>query len=397
MPEPSVPPFLRPAFVTALAAALISLGVAAVLVIVARGQSGSVIDAVRSSVRVWIVSLGSGIDIGGSAVRLVPLGATLVCVAVVARVAAWVATEPIVELGAFATATAGTYGLLAGVASIGSDSGTVHTSVVRAVLGAVVVGGLGSALGAALAHRRLGDMWFTTNPHVRAIGKAAVPAILAVIAAAGAVVIVLLVRHLPRAADLWALLDPGLGGGIALAAVCLLAVPTLVLWTVSALIGPGFVLGSQTSVDLTGAHLGAVPGLPVLAALPPPGAFPAWMFLLGLVPLAAGMLAGWRVDTGKRVDVLARVGSGAASGGVAGFLLGVMVALSGGAIGPGRMSEAGPPIVTPLLVAVPVMAMGGALGAALAHYRGSRAKQPSDASKAGRARFWKRHQSPGSD
>ena len=33
-----------------------------------------------------------------------------------------------------------------------------------------------------------------------------------------------------------------------------------------------------------------------------------------------------------------------------------------GAIGPGRMTEAGPSMFTPLLVAVPVMAMGGALG-----------------------------------
>ena len=144
--------------------------------------------------------------------------------------------------------------------------------------------------------------------------------------ASAAIVLVLLALHLPRASDLWAALDPGFGGGFALAVICVLAAPTLVLWTAAALIGPGFQLGTHTSVDLTGAQLGAVPGLPILAALPSPGAFPGWVIVLNLIPLAAGMLAGWRVDTGEREDILIKVGLGAAAGAVAGFLLGVLVA-----------------------------------------------------------------------
>src|SRR5690606_18686707 len=145
------------------------------------------------------------------------------------------------------------------------------------------------------------------------------------------------------------------GGGLALAAGCLLAVPTLILWTASALVGPGFSLGTDTSVDLSGAQLGEVPGLPILAALPAPGEFAGWVFVLGLIPLLAGMLAGWRVDVRDREDLLSRVGLGAAAGGFAGLVLGSMIAVSGGAVGPGRMVDAGPPMLTPLLVAVPVM------------------------------------------
>jgi hypothetical protein len=301
------------------------------------------------------------------------------------------------ELGAFSATTAGALGVIAGIASSATNSGDIHTSVVRAAFGAFAVGGLGAALGAGVRHRSADRLWFTTNRDVRAVIRAAVPGVLAVLGSSAAIVLVLLILHLPRASDLWAALEPGLGGGFALAVICILAVPTLVLWTAAALIGPGFQLGTHTSVDLTGAQLGAVPGLPILAALPSPGAFPGWVIVLNVIPLAAGMLAGWKVDAGEREDILSRVGLGAAAGAVAGFLLGVLVAISGGAIGPGRMADAGPPTLTPLLVAVPVMALGGALGAALAHYRGTRAKRPSDTSSTGRPRLWKRHQSPGAD
>ncbi len=319
------------------------------------------------------------------------------CVALVARTASWVVADPVDELAAFVATTAGAYGVIAGIASAASASGGVHTSVIRAAFGAFVVGGLGAAWGVVRRHGQGERLWFTASDDIRLATRAAIPGVLVVLAAAGVVVIVQLVRHMARAGDIWAQLDPGTGGGIALAAACVLAAPTLVLWTASALIGPGFMLGTDTSVDLTGSQLGNVPGFPLLAALPPPGEFPGWVFVLGLVPLLAGMVAGWRVELGARDGLSARVALGAAAGGVAGFLLGILVGLSGGAIGPGRMADAGPPAFTPLLLAVPVMAVGGALGAVLKHYRGGRAPQPSDASSTGRPRLWKRHQSPSPD
>ena len=139
-------------------------------------------------------------------------------------------------------------------------------------------------------------LWFTDRADVRSVVRGAWWGVATLLGSAAALVVVLLTVNLDRAADLWALLDPGLGGGLALAAVCLLAVPTLVLWATSVLLGPGFVLGTDTSVDLTGAHLGAVPGFPPLAALPAPGEFSGWVFLLGLLPLLAGGVAGFRTE-----------------------------------------------------------------------------------------------------
>jgi len=189
-----------------------------------------------------------------------------------------------------------------------------------------------------------------------------------------------------------------------LAATCVLLLPTLVLWATSVLLGPGFVFGTDTSVDLTGSHLGAVPGFPPLAALPAPGEFGGWVFLLGLVPLLAGVVAGYRtVPPPRPADdnlLMGRVIHGTAAGGVAGLLVGLAVAVSGGGIGPGRMADAGPPVLTPLLVAVPVLAMGGALGTVLAHYRGARASSQPDSvpertRRRPRLRFW--HQPSGPD
>jgi len=398
VPAPVETSYLRPAFLTAFLGAIVSLGVAALFLRVAQGSAEpSSTTFVRATVRAWLVSMGSGIDTGPVTFGLIPVGATFVCIALVARTASWVVADPVDELAAYVATTAGAYGVIAGIASAASATAGVHTSVIRAAFGAFVVGGLGAAWGAIRRHGQGDRLWFTASDDIRHATRAAIPGMLVVLAAAAVLVLVQLIRNLSRAGDIWAQLDPDGGGVIALAIACLLAAPTLVLWAASALIGPGFVLGTDTSVDLTGSQLGTVPGFPLLGALPPPGEFPGWVFVLWLVPLLAGVVSGWRVELGERHGLLARVALGAAAGAVAGFLLGILVGLSGGAIGPGRMADAGPPVFTPLLLAVPAMAVGGALGALLKHYRGGRAPQPPDASSTGRPRLWKRHQSPGPD
>jgi hypothetical protein len=398
VPAPAETSYLRPAFLTAIVAAILSWVVATLVVVIASGTSDLAVGSLaRAGIRTWLVALGSGIDTGTVSIGLLPLGATALCVALVARAAVWVVADPLDELAAFASAAAGAYGAIAAIASAATNVGDVHTSVVRAAATGFVVGGLGAVWGSVQRHRDAERWWFTASDDVRGVVRAAVPGALVVLAVAATIVVVLLVTHVERAGDLWALLDPGIGGGLALAIGSLLAVPTLVLWTTSALIGPGFTIGAGTSVDLTGSQLGQVPGFPLLAALPSPGEFPGWVFVLGLVPLLGGMLSGWRVDTGARAGLVPRVLLGAAAGGLAGCALGVLVGLSGGAVGPGRLADAGPPLLTPLLVAAPVMALGGALGAVLSHYRGARASRPPDTSSAGRPRLWKRHQSPGVD
>ncbi len=67
--------------------------------------------------------------------------------------------------------------------------------------------------------------------------------------------------------------------------------PTLVVWALSFVAGPGFALGVGTAVSPAGTQLGIVPGIPVLGAVPESAS--SWLLLLALLPVALGALAGW--------------------------------------------------------------------------------------------------------
>lgn len=368
---------LRPGFVTGLVTPLLAVAVGSLLALLA---GAGTVSSLRTGARAWLVLQGSGIELGTDSFGLVPVGGILLAGALAAVVGRWAVPEPIEAVAPFAATVAGTCGVVAAVLASVTSTTDIVVHPVRAAVAAFVVSGVGAAVGVAARHGVLVELLprpVREQAVARAALRAGVVAPVIVLAAAAAVVTALLVVHVDRASQLWALLDPGLGGALGLAVLCLLTVPTLVVWTASVLVGPGFELGTQTSVDLSGAQLGAVPGLPVLAALPSPGAFPDVVVVLGLVPLLAGVAAGWRVRPVTGWESLGRrAGLGALAGAVGGVVLGVVIGVSGGAVGPGRLADAGPPVLLPLLVAVPVLAVGGALGALGAHYRDSRAQQP---------------------
>jgi hypothetical protein len=84
----------------------------------------------------------------------------------------------------------------------------------------------------------------------------------------------------------------GATGQAGLTLICLVYGPNVAVWAASYLIGPGFAIGAGTVVSFSRVSLGAVPAVPVLAAVPARPAA-AWAGLLLAVPLAAGMAAGW--------------------------------------------------------------------------------------------------------
>lgn len=398
-------PYLRRGVATALASTLLGVLLCTIVTLVAGVRDTG--PVLRTGVRGWLVAQGSGLHVGRAELGLVPFGAALLALALVAFVASrWGvdpnAEGPQAEVGPFAATVAGTSGVVAAILASVVSTDAVSVPVTRAAFASFVVTGLGAAVGLARGSGRPDALWFTERADVRAVVRGASRGLALLLSAAAAVVAVLLIWHLDRASDLWALLQPTAGGGVALGLVCVLALPTLVLWTAAALIGPGFAIGTETSVDLTGAHLGTVPGLPVLAALPAPGEFSDWVFVLALLPLLAGIVAGWSTrppEVGPGTEdhaLLRRLGFSAAAGALAGLAVGVLVGISGGAVGPGRLTEAGPPLLTSLLVAVPVLAVGGGIGGVLAHYRGARASSPDERARR-RPRLWKRHQPAGAD
>lgn len=68
-------------------------------------------------------------------------------------------------------------------------------------------------------------------------------------------------------------------------------VPTLAVWGLSFVAGPGFAVGTGTAVSPAGTQVGVLPGLPALGVIPE--STTSWLLLLALVPVALGALAGW--------------------------------------------------------------------------------------------------------
>lgn len=369
MPESRAADQWRPAIITAVGSAVISVVIAAVAV-GSSGVAGTTVETVRTAVRTWLVAVGATLTTGETRVDVLPIGATVLVVLVVLVLTRLALRTPIADPGAFGAMTGGVAGVLAALCSAVTSTDANGTSFARAAFGAFVVVGLSAAWGAS---RRSRVAWLGLAPRWTPIADGAASGLTLLLGAATVVTLVMLGLHLDRASDLWATLDPG--GPVLLGLLCLLAFPTLVLWTTSVLLGPGFTLGADTSVDLTGSALGQVPGFPPLAGLPDPGPFGSWTVVLMLLPAAAGVVAG--LVTCSRVPRAARTwgrvaGDGAAAGAVAGLVVGLLLQVSQGAIGPGTLQSAGPPAGQGLLVAVPLLAVGGALGAIAAHYRSDR-------------------------
>jgi hypothetical protein len=373
MSATTAPATLRSAIVTGVLAALVGVALCLAAVLLAGGALD--LATVRVALRAWLVAHGSGIAVDDVDFSLLPLGGVLAAVVVVAVPTALVARREVPEPGLLLAGAAGAYGVVAALAAAvaGTGGGDVSIGLVRGTFAAFLVAAIGAWCGVSVHARHRARWWPTEDERVRAVVRAAGAGVGTLVLAAAVLYVVLLAVHLPQAADLWAGLAPSGTGAVGLAAVSVAAVPNLVLWTLSAMLGPGFALGADTSVDLTGVHLGAVPALPTLAALPSPGELPGWTVLLGVVPLLAGLWCGWRLHAPDDADLPTRIGLGAAAGALAGLVVGVLVAISGGSAGADRLADVGPPAWTPLLVAVPVLALGGALGQALTHYRGVRA------------------------
>lgn len=231
-------------------------------------------------------------------------------------------------------------------------------SIAQGITLPTLVFALGFAIGLARTARAEGDDtgsslrdWIADwSPSVRALvrtalqgGAAAVAAILAVSAVLVAVLIAL---NYAEVISVYEGMHAGGVGGLALTIGQLAIMPNLVVWAASWLVGPGFAIGAGSSVSPLSTVLGPVPSIPVLGALPTGDL--ANGFLGIAVPVIVAFLAAalLRARLMRELDVeyplLWAGGAALGMGVVAGLLLGVLAAASGGAAGPGRLAEVGP-------------------------------------------------------
>lgn len=200
---------------------------------------------------------------------------------------------------------------------------------------------------------------------------------IAVMAALSMATVMLTVTLIVRWNDIigvYQALRPGAVGGASLTLAQLAFMPNVAIWSLAWAGGDGFNLGAGSTVSPLATSVAPVPPIPLLAALPT-GSM-TWGFAALLIPVVAGLLAGWFfIRAGEnhfdewlsfkvRMRWLSLPGStlflGAVTGLGAAAMTWLLFWLSEGSIGIGRLTELGPDPFTAALwiggeVAVGVM------------------------------------------
>jgi uncharacterized protein DUF6350 len=299
-------------------------------------DSTSATSAARAAVLIALSANHGGLILDGTAITLTPLGVTVLLAALVASHARRQPT------GTAFTGLATGYTLAASVgahwATLGATRiSATHTTIAAAAF-ALAVGGL--TRGAPAIWHRAGFRW---QKVIRAAGVGT-----CVYLAAGALLVAgALAAHLSEASRVQGALATGVGG-LPVALLGLGAAPNAALAGVGYLTGPGFAIGTHTSVSLFGVQHGRLPLFPMLAAVPSG----APTLALGLsVSIATALAAGWLV-----LRLIGRDGSGRdravgviVAAGLIGGSLGVLGTLASGSLGNGSLHHVG---VTGWLLAV---------------------------------------------
>ncbi|MEO6826376.1 MAG: DUF6350 family protein [Microbacteriaceae bacterium] len=277
------------------------------------------------------------------------------------------------------------YAAVATVVTFTAGSAVVQPSLWQGILLPTLVYGVAVILGAEVGQARLGEA--PTDAASRAIrarlaslspawrtGLAAAlragTAVTACVVGVSAVLVaVLLVAGYGTVIGLYEGLQAGILGGAALTIGQLALLPNVVVWAASWLIGPGFAIGSGSSVSPLGTQLGPLPSLPLFGILPQHSA--AIGFAGVLVPLLAGfwmaVLTRSRLAPaspsrgGLRWLALVVLGIGI----VAGIELGLLAWWSSGSLGPGRLHDVGPNPWLVAAVAAIEVTVSAAIGVAI--------------------------------
>lgn len=201
----------------------------------------------------------------------------------------------------------------------------------------------------------------------------AVEALVALAAVCFLLVLGLLLVRGERILTLYDALDAGLVGTLTLTLAQLAALPNLMVWALGWMTGAGVSVGT-VHVSWSAATPGDLPLVPVLGALPEPGALPPGLWAMALVPLVAGGWIGYRcADSASRLSSWWTKAQITLASCVAVALTVLVLGwLSTGGLTPGLLGTVG---VAPWRVAawlLAELAVGGLLVTGLMHLRARR-------------------------
>lgn len=323
----------------------------------------------------WLLAHGVSIGLPGARLSIMPLGLTLIIIAVglgACHQAVLHAKPPDeAQVGARAARMTGVfvvvYVVLIVVARHLTESDSAgESSLLGALL--LICGLAGVGFARALRWRPArGAAWLR-------IVATALGAGLAVQLATGAgVVVVALLTGRERIMVLQDSLQPGGLGAVMLLLGQLAWLPNFVLWGGAWASGAGIQLGTDTVISPAQSLVGMLPAVPVLGAVPPAGELPVACLAWLAGGVAAGVVAGFvlvkqvqaQVNERLGIDVTAIIGALAGIG--CGLLFTVLQLPAGGDLGSVRLIDLGArmgvlAIMAPSTMGIAGMATGGLLG-----------------------------------
>ncbi|MGK5114208.1 cell division protein PerM [Geodermatophilus sp. CPCC 205506] len=333
-----------------------------------------VAESARVAGALWLLAQGGGLVLGSGPLVLAPLLLTLVVAWGLSSAARGVVRAYDVGDGrtavAVVAAVTGTHTLLTLLLGLAVDTPGADVDLLRCAVGgavlALLAAGWCTVRESGLLDAALGRLPEPVRPLLRAV----LAGLLAALALGFVMVAIALASDTEGHAALTRALGGAGAGAVGLIALGALLLPNAAVAAIGLAAGPGFVVGTGTLVSVHGVTLGAVPALPLLAALPDTQAVPLLAFASQVVPALAGLVAGGTV--GRRLEQGRPVVAGL-WGVLAGVLLGAACGLlawvAGGSLGDGGLAEVGaPPVATGLAVAAQA-GIAAAVGAVVSRWR----------------------------
>jgi hypothetical protein len=358
-------------------AGLAGLGLALVVVQTLDPAGGLPVGgSMALAVRLWLLAQGGELRLASGPLVLAPLLLTLGIAWGLSRAGRAVARLRDLTDAAAAVRATGVVVLihvlvtLALVPLVSSpDSGV---GLLRTVAGVVVLAltavGWGVARESGLLDAVLDRLPGVTRPLLRGV----LAGLLTALALCAVVVAVALVSDVSGYAALSGSLGGAAAGGLGLLGLGFLLLPNAAAAVLGLAAGPGFFVGSGTLVSVHGVTLGAVPALPMLAALPDTQAVPLIAFVSQAVPALAGLVAGATIgrwfsdrDGGSVVAGL----TGLLAGVLLGVVSGALVWIAGGSLGDGALAQVGAPALSTGIAIAAQTGIAAALAAAVTRWR----------------------------
>lgn len=314
--------------------------------------------AIATALQAWLLAQHAAITIGDGTVSVIPLGLTALLAALLVRAGRLTVRHSggrdLLDAGTATLSLALPYAVLAALLTSPARAATVRPEPLQALAGAFVLAMVCGGLGALRETDHLRRIVALIPDDVRLAMRAGFSSSAVVLGGGALMVAAALAANADRAGELASATHGGYSGAVLLSVVSLAYVPNVAAWAGAYALGPGFAVGAHTSVAVTGVTLGAVPSFPLLAPLPQTGSAAGAGWLAVLIPVGAGVLAGWLLTRGRTAPTpaegapwwerqgLPECAWGLAAGLTGGLVLAVLAWLSGGSLGAARMSVIGP-------------------------------------------------------